>query len=179
MQLPHSTFSHRLASLKNNLLEHSHRLHTTLITRDETFEGVPVELMQDVCVDESLRSTLAEEKAPIMDNSRAAYVGDAFLTLFVAKRSFEANKSPKDHQSDRSKYTQKSSLTRFYDKEFGADTPLPLTILLITKPGTPPTADQKRVFVEALIGVLYQNNFIEQAEKICSWIIELHAAPKE
>ena len=168
----------RLSVMPKLLLEHATRLHGILKAKDIKFAKISIELLAQACLDEGLMAR-PEFKAPCFGNARAAYVGDALLTLHIARSSFVALKSPKDHQADRTRWCQKNALASFYDRFFAGCAPLPLTWeVMLTNGGaqpTQPTAHQKAEFVEAIMGVLLMSKNEELATIFCTWIV--HSLP--
>lgn len=165
----------KLTTMPRTLHEHAKRLHALLVKRDPSFGEVSDSLLAQACLDEGLISRV-EFKVPCTGNARAAYVGDALLTLYIAKNSFIANKSPKDHQADRTRWCQKNALASFYDRFFGDSAPLPVTWEVILN-GSPPTAHQKAEFVEAVLGVLWMSGKDKLALLFCSWIVNTPTPP--
>lgn len=165
----------RLSVMPKLLLEHATRLHVVLKGKNKAFEKISVELLAQACLDEGLMAR-PEFKAQCFGNARAAYVGDALLTLYIARSSFEALKSPKDHQADRTRWCQKNALASFYDRYFVGCAPLPLTWeVMLTNGGaqpTQPTAHQKAEFVEAIMGVLLMSGNEELATFLCTQIVQ-------
>lgn len=159
----------KLAKIPQILKERATRLRTLLVNRDPAFGAVQTELLVQACLDEGLTGRV-EFKVPCSGNARAAYVGDALLTLYIAKNSFLQNKSPKDYQADRTRWCQKIALSNFYDRFFGDCTPIPLTWESVLNE-VAPTAHQKAEFVEAILGVLTMSGKEKLALLFCSWIV--------
>lgn len=163
----------RLSVIPKVLEEHSKRLYEVLVKKDPKFTEVTAGLLAQACLDEGLVSRV-EFKAQAPGNARAAYVGDALLTLYIAKASFLASKTPKDHQADRTRWCQKNALAAFYDRFFVGSAPLLLTWEVMLN-NTPPTAHQKAEFVEAVLGVLSMSGKDNLAALFCSWIVSAPA----
>src|SRR4051812_24066607 len=74
----------RLSAIPRVLEEHSKRLYEILLKKDPRFQEVTAGLLAQACLDEGLVSRV-EFKAQATGNARAAYVGDALLTLYISK----------------------------------------------------------------------------------------------
>lgn len=111
-------------------------------------------LLAAVCTDSSLvnRTEYKLLEPYHQDNKRLAYLGDAYLSYFLAKHCYSQNKNQCEYQSMRTSLTNKDSLAVIYDTYF---TDCLITFDLIINNQVNPSNKQKCEFVEAAMGAIY------------------------
>ena len=97
-------------------------------------------------------------------NVKLAYVGDAYLSLYVSEVAFEWKYIQEAHQDLRSVVTSNSHLSKFHDSWFKYET-------VLLPPNSKQSEKQKADFIEALIGVLHCSGYHEQRDFLCHSII--------
>ena len=97
-------------------------------------------------------------------NVKLAYVGDAYLSLYVSEVAFERNYVQEDHQHLRSSVTSNSHLSKFHDSWFKYE-----TVLLPVN--SKQSEKQKADFIEALIGILHCAGYWVLRDFICKSIV--------
>lgn len=108
------------ANLSSTLEKKADRAKAILVRANPSFGDVPSTNFQNVCVDASIVSR-PEFTVACAANKSLAYVGDAYLTLYLAKRSFKARRSPQQNQEKREASCSHPNLAKHYDALFGAE----------------------------------------------------------
>jgi 23S rRNA maturation mini-RNase III len=141
----------------------SKRISDALIEKNYQFRHVSCEEIYGIVVDHSIVSQ-QEFTVRCSSNKRLAYVGDAVLTLYIAKMYFNSGKSGWEYQFTRSEHSKASNLAKFHDSWFNFE-----TVLLV--PNQQQSQKQKAEFIEALIGMLEIFGHDKSKEFVCNKIL--------
>lgn len=147
------------SQLAARLRDSADRVKQLLVHANPAFSAVDAKDLRPALVDSSLvNRTEFFVEAPA--NRLLAYVGDAYLTLHVAKRCFCLRHTPHDYQLERNHQTNEKRLARVYQQLFGVEA---LVVTFNDVPGV----RQKAEFIEALIAALELSVDRELAEWLC------------
>jgi len=142
----------RLNECANNVME-------ALVHKEPSFSAVPVHYFEHVALDASVVRR-QEFVLKCNSNSHLAYVGDAFLTWYLAKTQFISGSTQKEYQDCRNDKTSNDSLAVYFDNLFERG-----TYILVWE--DEPSVRQKASFVEALIGMLSMCGHLDLANNLC------------
>lgn len=146
-------------------------------TPDSKEEFMELEYIAPCVVDQSLIAYLRNNHVVIdcAGNQALAVVGDAFLSLSLAKQlmtNMVRGVTAQQMQKAREIATCEASLVRFYDHVFGASGDVIAAWRDANAPAVP-TARQKAQFVEAILGSLAIHDMEWAGNMVCQKIFEL------
>lgn len=122
-----------------------------------------------VCLDDSMMKRVEFKLEGIQGNRQLAYLGDAYISLYLAQLAFDSDFDPSQFQSWRTSHTSDTHLAAVYDRTFQED-----VILYFGKDPTP-SMKQKATFMEALVGALPK---AERRELIKHILLYMHQSYK-
>jgi 23S rRNA maturation mini-RNase III len=151
-------------------------LQRCLAARDPVYGVLRWESMAAVCVDNSMVGR-PEFSVQCASNRLLAYVGDALLSLILARRSYRLNRNAEEHQKERSLRTSTEHLHRFYVNLFGTHQVF-LSWEAVSSPNHQPSARQASQFLEALIGFLHEAGYPQLAERLSEAVLDFPPPPR-
>lgn len=107
----------------------------------------PTLTRMEVCVDESVVKRTEYTLEGIVSNRALAYLGDAYLSLFLARSAYERGYDANAFQQWRTSHTSDKHLSVIFDELFKDDE-------VVQVFGTGVSVGQKATFMEALVGAL-------------------------
>lgn len=168
----------RYRAFADNIGQKASLASTALFSLHPQFpgDGATTAWLLPCVIDQSLISYLTTNRC-VFDcpgNQALAVVGDAYLSLYLAKKLFVENGmgrsiSAKQMQQAREDRTCESALVRFYDRTFAGQD----VIVRWQDVGqhTGPSSRQKAQFVEALVGSLEVNGYLQARDLLCQDIL--------
>lgn len=123
-----------------------------------------------VCLDDSMVKRVEFKLEGIQGNRQLAYLGDAYISKYLAQLAFDSDFDPSQFQSWRTSRTSDNHLASVYDQTFQEN------VILYFGKDPAPSVKQKATFMEALVGALPDK--VERRELIKSILLYMHQSHK-
>ena len=149
--------------LFDRVMKEADMLRLKLVEVEAGFKQIRSKQLCNVLLDHSLMNR-GEFQLDCNSNQQLAYVGDAYLSLYLAKKCFKEKKTPGSYSSMRQRYCCNKRLALIHDQ-------LLHPVLPICWDGVIPGVKQKSECLEALIGMLYEVGHQDLADFICKRVM--------
>ncbi len=170
--IPFTTKKHAIIEevkgLYSKLQQCASKTQVALFEKNQEFSRIGTGLFEQVCLDPSITGR-TEFTLSCESNRNLAYLGDSYLSLFIASAAYENNQSATEFQNLRSKFSSRNHLGDAAFPALFGTTPVTLCWPLSSSP----TRNQKAEFIEALIGMLHEASHEDLADWLCWFILSL------
>lgn len=171
---PKASARERYLALVNDVCAATCQMVDCLSVLNDQFRFKDDSFLSDCVVDRSLASYLKSNHVVLRcaGNGPLAHVGDAYLSLHVAKKTFSPIITAQLMQKHRENITCEKHLCAFYDSVFGNHN----VIVRWQSPNDvkTPTSRQRAEFIEALIGAFHLASYNDACLYLCDLIWEHH-----
>lgn len=165
----------RYLSLATEVTTATRQIHLVLAKNlDPCFLQEGSYFLSACTVDQSLASYLKTNRVVVdcAGNAALANVGDAYLTLYIAKQCFSSTATAQSMQGVRERATCQAHLCAVYDALF-SDCQAPVIVRWRSTGDSPvPSARQRAEFIEAIIGQLCIGQCTYMCDLVCDFILK-------